>query len=529
MDSSYKNEKEQIEDFIRLCFRKWYYFVISGALCLLIAVIYLKTATPVYEVKSQAVLRHDEPLTGSVGRQSSGLLSMMGMGRGSENIEDETLKMSSQSNIKQVVKALDLNKIYTRVKYWGLMKESLYDYSPVLLSVDPAVADTLRGGVTFHLHIDKAGRGKLKVKYGKEVLGRFSIDAFPTAISTSVADFTLSLSPEYAAYKKPLDLKIFYTNYDYIAQIYRDLILIDFYKKNSDLIVLGMKDPNPDMSKKLILEIIDTYNKNWDADKEYVYESTINYMNQRLEENVLALSDADRQIQQFKDQYNLTDIEADVKFYYLQSAETQKEILSISTQINLMEILRTFIQDEANRFGTLPFLISNDNQTINLFIEKYNEAIVAINGNRKNPSSTPLFLALEEQLDSQRKNLIMTLNQEIKGLQTALANIKRKDAEVSRKIGAVPLVEREYINLKREQELQQNIYIFLLEKREELGIRSVSLMPKLKIIAEPYIVNKLVSPRRFRTLLTALFFGGVLSIALMYGIPYVRTFRKKEE
>jgi len=530
MNTSHKSEKEQILDFIRICFRNWYYFVISGTVCLVIAIIYQKTAPPVFEVKSQVALRHDESLSGSVGKQSSGLLSAMGLGRGSESIEDETLKMYSHGNIKQVVKALDLNKIYSLSKCWGLLKKPLYDQSPVLLDVDPTLADTLTQTVQFTLHINEAGKGKLKIKYGKTVLGRFNIEEFPSTISTIIGDFTLSRSPEYGVYKKPLNLKINYTNYDYIAQIYQKLIGVEFYKKTSDLISFSIKDPNPNMSKKLILTTIDVYNKNWDADKEYVYESTVNYIDQRLAENTLALADADRQIQQFKDQYNLTDIEADVKFYFVQSAEIQKELLSTSTQIQLMEIIRTFIQDEANRYSSIPFSLSSDNQTVNTFIEKYNEAVGRRNIARRNQSQSALLSEIEELLDSQRKTMILSLNKEIEGMEATLVAIKRKDAEVNRKIGAVPSVEREYINLKREQELQQTIYIFLLEKREELGIRSASLMPKLKIINEPYIVNKLVSPRAFKTLLTAFLLGViVIPVALIYGMSSVRTLRKRNE
>jgi uncharacterized protein involved in exopolysaccharide biosynthesis len=523
------SEKEQILDFIRLCLRHWYYFIISGAVCLVLAVIYLKVATPVYQVEAVVALRHDEALTGSVGKQSNGLLSAMGLSRGSENIEDETIKMSSQGMVKEVVKTLDLNTIYTQVKCWGLQKKSLYDHSPVLLSVDPAVADTMIGVMNFKLHIDKASRGKLKVQYRDDV-SRFTIDSFPTTISHSVADFTLSLAPEYAVRKKPLDLEILFTNYDYITLVYRNMMEIDFHKKNSDLISLVIQDPNPNMSKKLIRTTIDTYNKNWDADKEYLYKNTMRYMNQRLAENTVALSEIDREIQRFKDQYQLTDIEADVKFYYAQSAEIQKELLSIATQIHYMEIVREFIGDESNRYGLAPFSMTSEGQAVNDYIAKYNEAMMERNELHKSQPLSPKLGILEEQLAAQRKNLIVTINKEIEGLQAALANVKRKDTDVNRKIGAVPTVEREYINLRREQELQQNIYVFLLEKREELGIRSTSLIPKLKIVSDPFMISKPVSPRTFMTLLTALFFGGlVIPISLIYGLPYLRTFRKKDE
>jgi uncharacterized protein involved in exopolysaccharide biosynthesis len=529
MEKLHKNEKEQILDFILLCFRHWYYFVISGAVCLVLAVIYVKTATPVFQIDAIVALRHDESLTGSVGKQPSSLMSAIGLGRGSENIEDETLKLSSQGMIKEVVKTLDLNKVYTQVKAWGLNKKPLYDHSPVLLSVDPAVADTLVGKVLFKLHIDKAGRGKLKMEYFDDVR-RMTIDSFPVAISHPAADFTLSLAPEFADYKKPFDLEILFTNYDYITQVYRSAIEIDFHKKTSDLISLTVRDPNPDMSKKLIRTTIDTYNQSWEDDKDQLYKSTISYMNARLAENTVALSEADREIERFKDQYQLTDIEADVKFYYAQSAEIQKELLTISTQINYMELVREFIQGESNRYGLIPFSFSAEGQAVNEYIDKYNEFLVERNTLHKSQPQSFKLKLLEEQLDAQRKNLIVTIDKEIEGLQLALAAVKRKDSDVSRRIGVVPTVEREYISLRREQELQQNIYIFLLEKREEMGIRATSLMPKLKVISEPFVVNKLVSPRLFRTLLTALFFGGVvIPLLLIYGLPYLRTLRKKDE
>jgi uncharacterized protein involved in exopolysaccharide biosynthesis len=529
MEKPQTPEWVQVVDFIRLCFRHWYYFLCSGVVCLALAVLYVKTATPVYHVKSTVALRHDESLTGSVGKQSSGLLSAIGLGRGAENIEDETLKMASQDNVRQVIKAMDLNKVYFRTSCWGLWKEPLYEFSPVAIEVHPAVADTMLQPAQFALRIDKAGRGHLKVKYGG-YRGRFVLDAFPATISIPCAEVTFSLTPEYAAAKKPMNLRILYTSYDYITQVYRSLLGIDFYKKSSDLVYLTMNSPNRDLAKRMIRATVDTYNRNWDQDKEYVYDNTIRYMNERFEENRLALADADEKIRQFKDRNELTDIEANVKFYFAQRAETQKEELEVTTRIHLMQILRKFVRNDDNRYGLVPLTLSGEDESVNAFVDKYNEAMVQRNDLRKNQPQSPLLSRLEEQLDSYRNNLMLTIDKELEGLQIVLAGIQGKDSEVARKIGALPLVEREYIQLKREQELQQTIYIFLLEKKEELGIRAVSLMPKLKVIEEPFVDNKLVSPRLFKTLLTALFFGGiVIPLGLMYGVPLVRMLRRKEQ
>ncbi|MDR1527394.1 MAG: hypothetical protein LBS46_06975 [Dysgonamonadaceae bacterium] len=530
MNTENKSEKEQIIAFLLLCLRNWYVFLISGVICLALAVVYLKVKTPVYQVESSVALRHDESLTGSVSKQSGGLLNAIGLSRGTENIEDETIKMSSQGNIKQVVKTLDLNKIYTLVKCWGLSKTPLYDHSPVLINTHPTLADTLMGIIEFKLHVDKDGRGKLKVKYGDFYKNRFTIDVFPATVSLPIADFSFSLSPEYAVCKKPFDIKILYTNYDYIAQIYRDLIEIDFHKKNSDMISLVTQSPNPDLSKQLLWTTIDSYNKNWDADKEYVYTNTVNYMNQRLAENLLMLSEADRKIQQFKDRNNLTDIEADITYSYTVNAELQAKLIEAETQSKLVDIILDYINDENNQYALIPFSITTLDPSIADVIGKYNQELLKRVELSKSTIQTSAMTLLDEHIGIQRKNLLQSLNNIKKGMQTSVAELRKKEKELDARISNVPSIEQEYIGLKREQALQQSIYIFLLEKKEELGIRSVSLVPKLKVINEPFVVNELVSPKLLKTLLTALFFGGVvIPLAWIYGMPYIRTIRRKEE
>jgi uncharacterized protein involved in exopolysaccharide biosynthesis len=529
MNNGNRSESEQIVAFLLLCLRNWYVFVVSVVVCLALAVVYLKVKTPVYLIEANVALRHDESLGGSVGKQSTGLLSAMGLNRGSENVEDETLKMASQGNIRQVAKALHLNEVYTLVWCGGLWQKPLDDHSPVRVIADPALADTLTGSVVFGLHIDKSGRGRLKVRYG-DYKSRLTVDAFPFRVSTPVGDFEFSLTPEYDACKKPLNLKIEYTNYDYIAQVYRELIGIEFHKKNSDLISLAVQSPNPALAKRLIRATIDSYNQHWDAEKEYIYENTVDHINKRLEENTLALLEADRKIQEFKDRNHLTDIVADVTYSYTINAELQAKIIEAETQLKLVDIVLDYLNDERNRYALIPFSMTTLDPSIADVTGKYNQVLLKRAEYSKSNIRTSAAVSLDEQIAIQRENMLQSLNNIKKGMQVAVAELRKKEKELDSRIGNVPSIEQEYINLKRDQELQQSIYIFLLEKREELGIRSVSLMSKLKVIDEPFVANKLVAPRLFRTLLTALFFGGgVIPLALIYGMPYVRMIRRKEE
>jgi hypothetical protein len=254
-----KSEAQQIRELITLWLRHWYYFVISFVVCGIIGLIYYKTATPVMNVLSKVSLRHDESFMGSSISKTNSMLSAFGLGSGSENIEDETLKMNSQGYIKNVVKNLELNKKYILSEHFGLSKTNLYDCPPITLVVDPAMADTISRNIRFTLDIQE-NRTKIKVNAGKENIGTFEVVSFPVTLETSWGNFTLEKSPHYDSYNKPLDLDILYTSYDYMAQIYRQDLFVDYEKRTSDLIHLGFKSENVPFAKKILNEVIDTYN-----------------------------------------------------------------------------------------------------------------------------------------------------------------------------------------------------------------------------------------------------------------------------
>ncbi|MDR1437342.1 MAG: hypothetical protein LBI65_04405 [Candidatus Symbiothrix sp.] len=522
-----KNELEQIKELILLWLKHWYYFVISFAVCGIIGIIYLKTATPIMNIEARVSLRHDESLMGSSISKANSMLSAFGLGSGSENIEDETNKMNSQGYIKNVVKKLELNKVYVQSEYGGFIKTNLYDQSPVILQVDPLIADTLTKGIHFTLKI-KENRTEVKIKAGKESLGKFEILSFPVTLETSWGNFTLEKTDCYDLYDKPLNLKIAYTGYDYMAQVYRKKIFIDFLKKTSDLIDLNLKHENVPFAKSVLNEVINTYNNQWDADKDLVSDKTLLFIDTRLLLTKELLSEADLQIKQFKDKYNLTEITADVTYYFTATGELQAQLLQLENQLNIADIIVNFVQDEKNKYALIPFNLTMSDANMVAVIEKYNEELTRRNELYKANTQSAMARSLDALIDTQRENLLASIGNIRKSLQISRDNVKKKDREFSLKLGNVPSIEHDYVNLRREQELQQTVYIFLLEMREQMAVKGINLLPKLKIIDAPYVLNKRVSPRKLNVAMITFILGMGMPLALIYGIPFLRSLRKKE-
>ncbi|MDR0505324.1 MAG: hypothetical protein LBH32_00690 [Dysgonamonadaceae bacterium] len=526
MRVSNKTEDEQMKNFVFLMLKHWYYFVISFAVCGIIGIIYYKNATPVMGVVARVTLRHDESLIKAPISGANSLMSAFGLGGGNENIEDESIKMNSQGYIKKVVQKLDLNKEYFIVENFGFIKKQMYNYPPIVLLVDSTVSDTISAGITFFLDIEN-DKTKVKIKANKKNIGNFEIITYPAVLKTAWGEFTIDKTPFFDMYEKPLDMEIRYMNYDYAAQIYRESLLIDYEKRTSDFINLSFNSENVFFAKKILNEVINTYNNEWDGEKNAVSEKTLAFIDERLKLTETLLLNADVQIKQFKDKYNLTTIEADVAYYLKFTAELQAQLLEAETQLNVANIIVDFVQDEKNKYSLIPFDLTLSNANMTDAINKYNEALTKRNELYKSNTQSSIVRSMDANINAQRTNMLVSLGNIKKELTIAQNNLRKKEREFGSKIGNVPTIEKDFIHLKREQELQQNIYIFLLEMREQTAVKSISLLPKLKTIDHPYVLKKKISPRLSYIALIVLILGMAIPLSVIYGIPFIRDARKK--
>jgi uncharacterized protein involved in exopolysaccharide biosynthesis len=526
-NKSNKTETEQIKELILLWLKHWHYFVISFAVCGIIGIIYLKTATPVMNISARVGLRHDESLIKGAIPRSNAMLNVLGFGGGDENIEDETLKMRSQGYIKQVVKNLDLNKKYILSECWGFSKTELFDASPIDLSVDPVRADTISKAIIFTLDVEE-NKTKITVKAGKDKIGKLEVTSFPVTMETSWGNFTLNKTPYYDRHEKPLKLKILYTGYDYMAQIYQNKLFIDFEKKTSDLIDLNFKSENIHFAKKLLKEVIDTYNREWEIDNGLVSQKTFDFIDYRIARTKDLLLGSDINIQRFKDRYNLTDITADITYYFKAAGELQAGILDAETKLNIADMIVEFAQDEKNKYALIPFSLILTDSDLSGLINRYNGQLTRRNELYRSNEQSALVQNIDKQLEIQRDNLLTSLKNVKEGLLITRNNLKQKEKEFNSKISNIPSIERDFLSMRREQELQQSVYIVLLEMREQAAIKGTILLPKLKIINSPYVLNKKASPRLINVALIVFILGMGFPLLLIYGLPLLRTLKKNK-
>jgi uncharacterized protein involved in exopolysaccharide biosynthesis len=532
MNNENNSEKEQVTAFMLLCLKNWYYFVLSMIICVALAVVYMKVKTPVWEIAASASLTDDDSFMKSGAlSQSRSLMSIFGVGNSSAlNVEDEAKKMASHGYLKKMIKNLDLNKTYVQSEYLGAVKTELYDRSPVIISSDPFLPDTLNAMLEFIINVKKDDAADIKLKMRKKTVGKYTISAFPAEIETPAGKFTISKSFYYDEYAKPFKIKALFANYDYMTQLYMEEIEVDFEKKSSAIINLVYEHRNPVFAKRILNEVIHVYNSTWDDDKGMLSAKTNVFIEERLKTAVNDLSLVDDSIRTFKDKNRLTDIEADVTYYFEVNAELQARLIEAVTQLKMVDIIFDFVKSENNKYSLIPFSTTTLDMSLAEVVNKYNEALLLKNDLQSNTrENSTIIQSMDKQIGAQRENLLLSLANIKKGMQITLEELKNKEKEIDSRINNIPAVERQYRDLRREQEIQQTIYLFLIEKREETLLKSISLQPKLKVIDAPYTVNIPVSPDIKKVALIVLLFGGLMPLGMIYYLPANRNQRNRKK
>ena len=93
----------------------------------------------------------------------------------------------------------------------------------------------------------------------------------------------------------------------------------------------------------------------------------------------------------------------------------------------------------------------------------------------------------------------------------------------SNRIVQVPQQEKGFRSIKRQQEIKEGLYLYLLEKREETSISLAVTVANAKVVDTPYVSDTPVKPKKRIIWLVAIIVAFGLPIALIYILEYLDT------
>ena len=512
MENKTSKDVIDVSQIVALLRRNWWMFAISLVLCLAVAVTYLYVKHPVYCVHAKVLVAYDDG-TGSMGASMLQSLSLGGVGGSS--VEDEVLVMGSHSIKAQAIKELKLNRSYSSPD--GLLKKKYYyNNSPIEILAPDELFDTLKVGLKFNIKAnEELNNIEVEVKKGRfETVAEATGDKLPMVVNTPYGIYSIDTT---SFYKKGDAVEVNATvvgNSAYAEAISADLTVSKSEKK-ANCISLYYEDINIQRGKDLLNKMIELYNRRGQKEKDEMAINTGRFIEERLDTLYVSLSEAERKMQQYKEFENIVDVTSEAKYLMEKKALLDEVLISAETSYEVLKMARDFFKNPSNKYSMMPF--TAEVSGIDAAITTYNELIarrMEIEANAK--GDNPALKAIDAQIDEMRESVTKSIDGAVSSASVRLQELKKEEAASKNKLNAIPTQEREYLELHRDQKIKNQLYSYLLQRREENRLVLAATTPKGKIIDNAYALNQPIAPNKMLILLVALFMGIMIPAIVLY-------------
>lgn len=519
-NENFKAETQQsglnLKNLLYAVLSRWYWFVISLFIFGALGIYQIKKTEPVYTSSAQLLLKDDNNSGGDVG----GAFSDMGLLKTNTNIQNEILTIKSSPTISEVVKRLNLMVNYTIPG--RLYNPTIYGSSlPVSITFNDITDDNV-ASLTATLHkdgslslsdfspADEANAGKtIKVS---------SINKIQT-IQSPIGKLTIAPNASYAPSADGLqEDMVIYVNKKSIGSATKQYVGKLSARKADDcsVIELSFNDVSPDRTIDFLNTLIDVYNENWIRDKNRISISTSEFIKERLAVIESDLGNVDSDISSYKSSHRLPDVDQASSLYFQRATSASDEVLKLNNRLGMARYIRNYLSNSANSFNVLPANSGLENLSIEGQITAYNNLLLKRNQMVSNSSaSNPLVVDIDNQLAGMREAILTSIDNYIVLLNSSVQMAQSSQAAASSQLAANPTQARYLLSVERQQKVKENLYLYLLQKREENELSQAFTAYNSRLIAPPSRGGK-IAPTEQKIMMMYLLIGLAIPSAGVY-------------
>lgn len=499
----------RIQDLWEMFVPKWYWFLLSVFVTFTVSALYL-LSTPAIYTRSASILVKDDSKGGSSVTGMSEFADM-GLFKSNTNINNELLTLKSPTLMTEVVQRLELNEIYTVRK--GLKKVNLYKSNPVTVTY----LHPIKESVGFTIEISSKDTF---------VLSDFTVDGEETgegfsgrmgdSIRTSAG--TLFVTPTQKYGDSFIGSSIWYNKevVNAITDYYTKNLRADLGNEDATIINLSIDDASIQKAEDILNTLIEVYNEKWIQDKNQIAISTSQFIGDRLGVIENELGNVDENISNYKSEHLLPDVQAASNLYMAQAAENKKELLTLNSQLSTAQYIRKELNNKRSD-QPLPTNSGIANANIENQISEYNSIVLDRNRLIANSSEkNPLVKDLTSSLQSMQRAIIQSVDNLITSLNTQIRSIRQQEAANTSQLASNPNQAKYLLSVERQQKVKEELYLYLLQKREENELSQAFTAYNTRVITAPRGSMLPTAPRKMNILLVAFVIGLLVPAVIIF-------------
>ncbi|MBP1663190.1 MAG: capsular exopolysaccharide family [Bacteroidetes bacterium] len=517
---------EKPVDFIELLIKYLYYwkwFILSLIICIAIAAIYIRFTLPKYEVKTSVLFKDDSKGSGSV---EMNVFNDMSIITQKNNIDNVLELLKNSIIIEKTVSELGVYTSYTSINNIPLIQKTginryfpnfgryrekaLYgDECPVLISLPDSTLKYFTGQVVFEVLVHPFGLYEFSGTYAEK---KFNIKASFSDKKVMLPFGIVNIKRGNMKPSKDMLIEVAIHQPSNVANYFLSQMKMVLASKTGSVVDLSFVCSNENLGRDFIRKFIEVYNREEMNEKIEMANKTSQLIEEHLNALSSELSSVESQAEKYKQSQGITDLASQSDLFNSQTADVEQKRLEIETQLAIVSDLNNYIQNSANRDQLIPSNSGINSSNLNSLVSDYNRLILERNRlSRIASGSNQAMIDLTNQIETMYNTVQSSMQNERKNLQIARRDLLSKYYQTSARIRAIPRQERQYTEIKRQQGVKEELFLYLLQKKEEKYMNMSSVVPDSKLIDTVHSLGP-VSPRKNIILFSSLLIGLLIPV-----------------
>ncbi|ACT91336.1 GumC family protein [Dyadobacter fermentans] len=514
MNPMFQEEEQEfnLNEYLRRYYRYWYLFPVFICIAFIAAFFYLQTTSPVYNTKTSILIKDEKKgLSGSQGDILSELSTQFG---GNKLVENELEIIKSKTLMEQVIKELSLDVSYSTRD--GLRTVSLYKRSPVVVKPEVITEFALKEPLVVHVVDENHFRFNNEEK----------VFSFNQRFANAWGAFVVLKGPK-STYDK---VTVTFKDTKNLTEGMLSRLTVEQPNTKSTVLEISYEDVDTQRSKDVLNKLLDVYVQSSLGDKNSEASNTLKFIENRLGLITGELGDVEKDVESYKRTQGITDIGTESKLFLENIKENDSKLNEVNTQISILESVENYIQNAGEGAVAPATYMINDPVLVSL-LTKFNDLELQRERYARTTSpNNPLLQTINTQLAGTRQSIRENVQNLKRGMAVTKRNLEGINTRFSAGLQSIPKKEREFVGIKRQQSIKEELYLYLLQKREETALAYASTVTDSRLIDAPISSFNPIKPKPSLVWLGSALVGILLPVLLINFLFMINnTIQSREE
>jgi tyrosine-protein kinase Etk/Wzc len=473
----------------------WKWFIISFLLALGLAFLYLNTQTPEYAVYSSILIKDD-----SKGLGQEDMLKQFDIFSGSKVVDNEIEVLKSYDLMERVVTGLNLQVSYFTNQNFS--NAELYaENCPINIKLISANEVTYEEPLEFRLY----DKNTIAINGEKVKLN--------DTVSCAGGTFYVSLTGKASQVR---ELKVQFNPVDPCIEDFMSLLKVEPSSKMSSVLLMSLKTSVPKKGKDILNRLIEEYNKAGLQDKNKVAYNTLAFIDKRLKLVASDLKEVEKEVEVYKSREGITDIGTESKLFLESVQQNDLQLNQVLIQFSVLNSIDQYVRSNTSR-GIVPATLGVSDPTLLALIGQFTELQTKRAETVKvMKADNVIMLALDKQIENTRKGIIENIQTFKRSLIITREKLETQNKVLGGIIKTIPGKERKLVDITRQQAIKNDIYVFLLQKREETALSYAAAVSDSRTIDRARSGNEPVKPVKRNVYLIFCIIGIAMPVGFIY-------------